>query len=75
MAQGRQRQVNLGGFLKTITSGTRFGDSFRTSQIDHVKLADTNMLLAIAAKFTALNSDSEKRVRSGGVCIHHSLAD
>ena len=62
MAQRRQRQVDLRGFLESIARGSSLGDSLRTRQIDHVKLANADVLLVVRAKLTALNSDREKRV-------------
>ena len=75
MAQRRQRQVDLSGFLQTVACGARFGDSLRTGQIDHVKLSNTDVLLAICSKLRALNRDGKQRVGAGRVLVHLSLSD
>ena len=70
VAQGRQRQVDLGSFLQAITSSSRLRQSLRTGQIHHVKFTHSDVLLPISANLTTLHSDLEEGMRSARLLVH-----
>lgn len=48
--------------------------SLRTSEINEVELANSNMILAVQ-ELAAFNRDGEDRMRSRGVLVHRSRTD
>ena len=74
MTKRRERQIDLGGFLETVTRGARLAESLRPGQIHHVELAHADVLLAIWADLCSLDSDLEERVRPTRVLVHGRLA-
>lgn len=46
VAQGRQRQVDLGGLAQTLTRGPRLGLTLAPRQVDQVEFASSQVVLA-----------------------------
>ena len=74
VTKGGERQVNLSCLLKPITCGMRLTLPLRTSQIDQVKLACLDALLALIILFSSFNIYCKNRMTPRTILVHGRLA-
>ena len=74
MTECGKRQVDLDGFLKSITSCSSLALTFTSSQVDDVQLSYLDVSLTVFSNLRRLNCNSEDRVRSRTVLVHVGCA-
>ena len=61
-----KREINFGSFLEPFAGGAGFGLALASGQVDHVQLADADVIFAVVGRsLTALHSHHKYSVRSG----------
>mmetsp|Transcript_17033 Transcript_17033/g.64473 ORF Transcript_17033/g.64473 Transcript_17033/m.64473 type:complete len:496 (-) Transcript_17033:7-1494(-) len=70
VAQRREGEVDLRGFLETNARGARLGLPLGARQVDHVELAHADVLLAVQPLALVLHRHREDGVAAGALRVH-----
>eukprot|EP00095_Tigriopus_kingsejongensis_P001135 snap_masked-scaffold1099_size62903-processed-gene-0.14 protein:Tk01135 transcript:snap_masked-scaffold1099_size62903-processed-gene-0.14-mRNA-1 annotation:"dna polymerase beta-like" len=70
IAQGRKRQVDLGGLLEPLARSSGLALPLGARQVHQMELAHSEVLLTILALLGALDGDGEDGMASGAVGVH-----